>query len=145
MLLMKNNAAAVISGASLLGAGLGHLLVLLLHLTCHLLPALTVVPYSAPVGASDDKMGDVSGEFSGGEEKGRENGVRQVLEETDGGSAHQVLVRGGGKIPPQGSQLLPVQVVCGPALIIINSYLRSPGPVPGMASVAYGKRRAPRS
>ena len=47
-------------------------------------------------------MGDVSGEFSGDEEKGRENGVRQVLEETDGGSAHQVLVWGGGKIPPQG-------------------------------------------
>ena len=81
---MKNNAAAVISGASLLGAGLAHLLVLLLPLTCHLLPALMVVPYSAPVGASDDKMGDVSGEFSGGEEKGRENGVRQVLEVTDG-------------------------------------------------------------
>ena len=50
--------------ASLLGAGLAHLLVLLLHLTCHLLPALMVIPYSAPVGASDDKMGDVSGEFS---------------------------------------------------------------------------------
>ena len=71
--------------------------------------------------------------------------MRRVFKETDGGSANKVLVWGGGKIPPQGSQLLPVQVVCGHVLIIINSYLSSPGPVPGMASVAYGKRRAPRS
>ena len=68
MLLMNNNAAAVISGASLLGARLAHRLVLLLHLICHLLPALMVVPYPALVGARNDKMGDVSGEFNGGEE-----------------------------------------------------------------------------
>ena len=108
---MNNNAAIVVSGASLLGAGLAHLLVLLLHLLRHLLPALKVVPYPAAVGARDDNMGDVPSEFSGGEEEGGEKGVRRVLEETDGGSAHQVLVGGGGNIPPQGSQLLPGQVV----------------------------------